>query len=697
MRGPAVLIAGLLAAVLSCTTGGGTARLPQPARPATQPQAAPAGLQSALPAPATLREQLKGRRPAKSASYDSGALYKAAEDFEPTLPNQHVAATANGAEFSPAWDPATPSFAGLSFAIYRFEIPDYAGNSVLAHHWFWPPTDPQSVYFALANWHSNGWDFYPASADADLALPSFAPYLDASGLLLVCALRIGGDQSELQSLRIGSLPPMRSLEASPRFGFAPLTVTFDASGSVDPDGTIVEYLWDPEGDGSFDLSTGSEPTLEWEYTVPGDYQAGLRLIDNNNVYSVISLGISAVGEGPLTYGGDAGDEDIRSAVVLDDGSVMLLGYWDDLASSDNQVLVLRLTANGILHFGKLWGGSESDTVFDAVRGADGYIYACGSTSNSGNQDALLMKWSPQGELLFSLAIGGPDYRERYRALAINGDSLYVCGEFDDPALPRNYGLISRFDTSGNELWSATLISPFDCFYRDIVYYSPITFEPPVLKVCGAYQTLDNENDCVYAQYDTDGNRLSCQLWGEDGLDESGSAVDIAGNFVVQTYVAGMISDLSTSWSFLGRPGGTTVVVQDSVRLVSNSLMFPTLQLTRSVTPSSYSVVLAGFNNALELQSQTEFGAAPDGSTIPRVLGYYAGGQLIAGMQWAETPVESSVAVTVLPSAEAWEDVSPPQGAPSLDVTPLQTSTADVSDMDFNRGANKWDALVYLNH
>jgi hypothetical protein len=39
------------------------------------------------------------------------------------------------------------------------------------------------------------------------------------------------------------------------------TITLDASGSKDPDGTIVSYLWDLDGNGSMETSSGASPTL----------------------------------------------------------------------------------------------------------------------------------------------------------------------------------------------------------------------------------------------------------------------------------------------------------------------------------------------------------------------------------------------------------------------------------------------------
>lgn len=77
--------------------------------------------------------------------------------------------------------------------------------------------------------------------------------------------------------------------ATPESGSAPLEVTFDASESSDPDGEIVEYEWDLDGDGSYD--DGSEVSVEYTYTQYGTYEAKLRVTDNNGETSTMTLDI----------------------------------------------------------------------------------------------------------------------------------------------------------------------------------------------------------------------------------------------------------------------------------------------------------------------------------------------------------------------------------------------------------------------
>ncbi len=59
------------------------------------------------------------------------------------------------------------------------------------------------------------------------------------------------------------------------------TITFDASASADPDGSISKYLWDLDGDGTFEKTT-TTPTTSRIYTAPGDFAVKVRVVDNDN-------------------------------------------------------------------------------------------------------------------------------------------------------------------------------------------------------------------------------------------------------------------------------------------------------------------------------------------------------------------------------------------------------------------------------
>jgi len=90
----------------------------------------------------------------------------------------------------------------------------------------------------------------------------------------------------------GNTSPTAVAIATPTSGPAPLTVTFDASGSSDPDvGDSLTYAWDLDGDGQFDDSTAANPT--YTYVAAGTYTAGLTVTDNHGAFGTDTVTISA--------------------------------------------------------------------------------------------------------------------------------------------------------------------------------------------------------------------------------------------------------------------------------------------------------------------------------------------------------------------------------------------------------------------
>ncbi|HEY6760284.1 MAG TPA: PKD domain-containing protein [Baekduia sp.] len=59
------------------------------------------------------------------------------------------------------------------------------------------------------------------------------------------------------------------------------SVTFDGSTSSDPDGTITDYAWDLDGNGTYETDTGTTKTVSKTYTqTSGNVAVGLRVTDN---------------------------------------------------------------------------------------------------------------------------------------------------------------------------------------------------------------------------------------------------------------------------------------------------------------------------------------------------------------------------------------------------------------------------------
>ena len=91
-------------------------------------------------------------------------------------------------------------------------------------------------------------------------------------------------------------PPTAVITASPTNGPAPLTVSFDGTGSSDPEGKPLSYSWDLNGDGTFGDATGS--TASYAYTTAGVYHPSLRVTDDQDASDTASVTVTVGNTAP---------------------------------------------------------------------------------------------------------------------------------------------------------------------------------------------------------------------------------------------------------------------------------------------------------------------------------------------------------------------------------------------------------------
>jgi PKD repeat protein len=95
-------------------------------------------------------------------------------------------------------------------------------------------------------------------------------------------------------------PPAAAFSATPNPAATGEQINFDASASSDPDGTIAKYEWDLDGNGSYETSTGTTPTVNHAYSSPGEVAVGLRVTDNLGATTTATRAVNIAGE-PVSY------------------------------------------------------------------------------------------------------------------------------------------------------------------------------------------------------------------------------------------------------------------------------------------------------------------------------------------------------------------------------------------------------------
>ena len=173
----------------------------------------------------------------------------------------------------------------------------------------------------------------------------------------------------------GNNPPTAVASGAPTSGNAPLAVSFDGSGSSDPDaGDTISYSWDLNGDGTFGDSTVAKPSFT--YTSAGTYNAVLKVTDNHAASSTsapVTITVSSGGgggtfgtttPGALVDTATANFKEVSKFTAPQAGNVVkVTGYVSGLgAGSGSQPVRAVIYANSGGNPGALLGVSNAVTV-----------------------------------------------------------------------------------------------------------------------------------------------------------------------------------------------------------------------------------------------------------------------------------------------------------------------------------------------
>jgi glucose/arabinose dehydrogenase len=117
-----------------------------------------------------------------------------------------------------------------------------------------------------------------------------------NNLTYVTVGNFGNGQGSVKRIvyTLGNRAPVPVIEASPTAGAAPLTVSFDGTGSRDPDGDAFTYSWS-FGDGA----TSSAAAPSHTYNAAGTYTARLTLTDNRGKSASATQTIAAGNSPPV--------------------------------------------------------------------------------------------------------------------------------------------------------------------------------------------------------------------------------------------------------------------------------------------------------------------------------------------------------------------------------------------------------------
>ncbi len=255
-------------------------------------------------------------------------------------------------------------------------------------------------------------------------------------------------------------------------------------------------------------------------------------------------------------------DDISFSIVVgpDSSSIEI-----DTDYYSGDAFIKKYDRNGQLAWQKSWGGNRYDSFETVTFLPDGSIIVLATSdstdipglTNKGSEDAVIIKYDQDGNLLWQKSWGGNDYDGFSRAEVSSDGSITIFGtsySTDIPSLANRGGsdiIAIKYDQDGNLLWQNMWGGrDYDSLSRSIVAPDGSTF----IIVSSSSTTIPGiinkgRSDVIIVKYDQDGNLAWQTSWGGNNYDSVNSAEVASDGSLFVT-----ISSTSTNISGLANKG-----------------------------------------------------------------------------------------------------------------------------------------------
>jgi hypothetical protein len=222
-----------------------------------------------------------------------------------------------------------------------------------------------------------------------------------------------------------------------------------------------------------------------------------------------------------TFGGT--DEDRAYSIVqTSDGGYAVAGFAYSFGAGECDFLVLRLDSAGTLKWARTFGGPNDDKPWSIIQTQDGGYAVVGFTYSFGaGWDFLVIRLDPSGNLTWARTFGGTDYDEACSITQTQDGGFAIAGRTYGFGAGDNDILVIKIDPSGNLIWART----FGGTGYDGGVCSITQTQDGGFAVAGHTASFGaGAYDCLVLKLSSDGSLVWARTFGGPYSESAGSAI-----------------------------------------------------------------------------------------------------------------------------------------------------------------------------
>lgn len=147
----------------------------------------------------------------------------------------------------------------------------------------------------------------------------------------------------------------------------------------------------------------------------------------------------------------------RSVEKVSSGGYILGGYTADSTANDTDAFVVRMNVNGDTVWTLRYNGSSSkkDLIYHIIESADGNFLACGYTTSTTSltEDVLYMKIDANGQILWTKTWGGSGRERGQDLIEVSNGNIAITGYTSSSPAQYFDAFLLMTDSNGDLLWN----------------------------------------------------------------------------------------------------------------------------------------------------------------------------------------------------------------------------------------------------
>lgn len=262
-------------------------------------------------------------------------------------------------------------------------------------------------------------------------------------------------------------------------------------------------------------------------------------------YDILTLKYNSSGiqQFAQTFGGDAANDDIPAAMIVDDaGNIFIAGSTDTDPSAEikNNIIGLRYNNAGVIQWSTLFStGALNNNIARSI-GVDGTgnILIAGYTEVIPNKNALTIKLSSEGNIEWNNTYNGiGDNADNVHAIIHDAsNSMYLAGYTYGYESDRNF-LVMKLGVTGNILWKNEINGSSNTQSTDDAI-ALASDNGGNIYATGFIKNSGTGYDMILAKYSATGDSIWAQQYNYASANETDKAIGIAISNDNNIYITG---------------------------------------------------------------------------------------------------------------------------------------------------------------